>query len=162
MKTKGNSKSKRKPGRRRNREPWNLIFLVIALHSAQAVGGWALYRESKADMSAGFERLEERMSQSEAALRADMSLMEDGLRADMSSMEDGLRADMSAMEDGLRADMSSMEDRLRAEISSVEQVLRADISGLRTDVSGLTERVARLEVAAPGHPAEDPEIPQEP
>lgn len=54
-------KSKRGPKRRRNRESWNLILLMFALHSAQAAGGWALYIDSKENTSAGFERLEERI-----------------------------------------------------------------------------------------------------
>ncbi len=45
----------------------------------------------------------------------------------------------------LKADMSSLEGGLRTEISSLESGLRSEISGLRADVSGLTERVARVE-----------------
>ena len=99
-------KSKRKPKRRRNREPWKLIYLMIALHLAQAGGGWALYLESKADMNAGFERLEERITRSEAGLRADMSSMEDGLRAEIS----GLRTDVS----GLTERVARVETRLHS------------------------------------------------
>ena len=99
-------KSKRKPKRRRNREPWKLIYLMIALHLAQAGGGWALYLESKADMNAGFERLEERIVRSEAGLRADMSSMEDGLRAEIA----GLRAGVS----GLTERVARVETRLHS------------------------------------------------
>lgn len=70
-------KSKREPKRGRNRESWNLILLMFAFHSAQAGGGWAPHLETKADMNAGFERLEERISRSETGLRADMSAFRD-------------------------------------------------------------------------------------
>ena len=100
-------KSKRKPKRRRNREPWKLIYLMIALHLAQAGGGWALYLESKADMNAGFERLEEIISRSETGLRADMS----ELRGDVS----GLTERVSRVEtrlDSIEDRLNMIEDRL--------------------------------------------------
>ena len=46
---------------------------MIALRTAQAVGGWVLHRESKADMNADFDQLEERISQSKTGLRTDIS-----------------------------------------------------------------------------------------
>ena len=150
MTTKECSKTKRKSKPWLGRDSRNFILLLVALQSAHFAGGWALYRESRAEMNSGFDRLDARITNVAGELRVEMS-----------SMEDGLRADMKSMGDGLRADMKSMEDRLRAEINSVEIALRTNISGLRTDVSGLTERIARLEATNTGSLATDQEPPEE-
>ena len=116
-------KSKREPKRRRNRDSWNLILLMIALHSAQAAGGWALYTETKADMNAGFARLEEIIMRSEAGLRADMSSTESALRAEIA----GLRADVS----GLTERVARVETRL----DSIEGRLNVIDGRLYTDTA---------------------------
>lgn len=115
------------------------MLLLVAVQSAQIGAVWALHSASQTEMrgirlemNTGFGRLDEKIT----------------------AVETGLRADMASMEDELRAELASVETELRTEIASVETGLRTELSGLRDDVAGLTERVARIEAVIIGMPAE--------
>ena len=132
-------KSKRKAKRGLRLNAWNFMLLLVAVQSAQIGAVWALHSASQTEMrgirlemNTGFGRLDEKIS----------------------AVETGLRSDMASMEDELRAEIASVETELRIEIASVETGLRTELSGLRNDVAGLTERVARIEAVIIGMPAE--------
>lgn len=121
-------KSKRKAKRGLRLNAWNFMLLLVAVQSAQIGAVWALHSASQTEMR--------------------------GIRLEMNTGFGRLDEKITAVETGLRADVASMEDELRAEIASVETELRTEISGLRSDVAGLTERVARIEAVIVGMPTE--------
>ena len=121
-------KSKRKAKRGLRLNAWNFMLLLVAVQSAQIGAVWALHSASQTEMR--------------------------GIRLEMNNGFGRLDEKITAVETGLRADVASMEDELRAEIASVETELRTEISGLRSDVAGLTERVARIEAVIVGMPTE--------
>lgn len=125
-------KSKRKAKRGLRLNAWNFMLLLVAVQSAQIGAVWALHSASQTEMR--------------------------GIRLEMNTGFERLDEKITAVETGLRADMASMEDELRAEIASVETELRTEISGLRSDVAGLTERVARIEAVIVGMPTEGNEL----
>ena len=142
------SKRKAKGGLRLN--AWNFMLLLVAVQSAQIGAVWALHSASQTEMrgirlemNTGFGRLDEKIT-----------AVETGLRADVASMEDELRAEIASVETELRNEFASVETGLRTEIASVETGLRTELSGLRDDVTGLIERVARIEAVIIGMPAE--------
>ena len=143
-------KSKRKAKRGLRLNALNFMLLLVAVQSAQIGAVWALHSASqtemrgiRSEMNTGFERLDVKIT-----------AVETGLRADMASMEDELRAEIASVETELRTEIASAETGLRTEIASVETGLRTELSGLRDDVTGLTERVARIEAVIIGMPAE--------
>ena len=128
-------KSKRKAKRGLRLNAWNFMLLLVAVQSAQIGAVWALHSASQTEMR--------------------------GIRLEMNTGFGRLDEKITAVESGLRADVASMEDELRAEIASVETELRTELSGLRNDVAGLTERVARIEAVIIGMPAEGSEPTEE-
>ena len=150
-------KSKRKAKRGLRLNAWNFMLLLVAVQSAQIGAVWALHSASQTEMrgirlemNTGFGRLDEKIT-----------AVETGLRADMASMEDELRAEIASVETELRNEIASVETGLRTEIASVETGLRTELSGLRNDVAGLTERVARIEAVIVGMPTEGNEPTEE-
>ena len=121
-------KSKRKAKRGLRLNAWNFMLLLVAVQSAQIGAVWALHSASQTEMR--------------------------GIRLEMNTGFGRLDEKITAVETGLRADMASVETELRTEIASVETGLRTELSGLRDDVAGLTERVARIEAVIVGMPTE--------
>ena len=128
-------KSKRKAMRGLRLNAWNFMLLLVAVQSAQIGAVWALHSASQTEMR--------------------------GIRLEMNTGFGRLDEKITAVETGLRADMASVETELRTEIASVETGLRTELSGLRDDVAGLTERVARIEAVIVGMPAEGNEPTEE-
>ena len=121
-------KSKREAKRGLRLNAWNFMLLLVAVQSAQIGAVWALHSASQTEMR--------------------------GIRLEMNTGFGRLDEKITAVETGLRADMASVETELRTEIASVETGLRTELSGLRDDVAGLTERVARIEAVIVGMPTE--------
>ena len=151
----GGKSSKSKRGFRLN--AWNFILLLVAVQSAQVGVAWTLHSASQTEMRG----IRSEMNNGFGRLDVKITAVETGLRTDMAAMEDELRADIASVETGLRAEIASVETGLRAEITSVETGLRTELSGLRNDVAGLTERVARIEAVIIGLPTEGNEPTEE-
>ncbi len=67
------------------------------------------------------------------------------LRDEMHSSIAALREDMNSSNEVMRTDMNTSIAALRDEMHSSNEAMREDISELRKDISGLAERVARIE-----------------
>ena len=133
-------KSKRKPKRGLRLDAWSFILLLFALQSTQLGAAWTLHSASRAEMRDQGEELRAEMRGQRYEFRAETR----ELRTEMRAGFDRLDQRIVDVESGLRADMASMEDELRTEIS-----------GLRGDVTDLTERVARIEAVISETPEEE-------
>ena len=81
----------------------------------------------------------------DVATKSDLERLAASLRGDMKSLEASLREEVKALEASLREDMKSLEDSLRGDMKSLEASLREDMRRLEARMSGLEQRVARLE-----------------
>ena len=111
-------------------EAWTLIGIGVAILVAIATS----HRQTRADVKSFRDEL-----------RRDMKAERDALRAEMKSDRDALRAEMKADHDALRADIKADHDALRTELKADTSALDRKIDDIRDEISGLRERMARLE-----------------
>ena len=77
----------------------------------------------------------------DVATKSDLERLAASTRGDL----ERLREEVKALEASLREDMKSLEDSLRGDMKSLEASLREDMRRLEARLSGLEQRVARLE-----------------
>ena len=77
----------------------------------------------------------------DVATKSDLERLAASTRGDL----ERLREEVKALEASLREDMKSLEDSLRGDMKSLEASLREDMRRLEARMSGLEQRVARLE-----------------
>jgi len=77
----------------------------------------------------------------DVATKSDLERLAASTRGDL----ERLREEVKALEASLREDMKSLEDSLRGDMKSLEASLREDMRRLEARMSGLEQRVARVE-----------------
>ena len=82
----------------------------------------------------------ERISVEQSEIRQDMRHM----NATTRDAENKLRAETQELGVSLRAEIKETENRLRTEMQEMEARLRAEIVGIRSDMSGLQNRMTQM------------------
>lgn len=125
-----------------------LVTTLFGIAAGVVAAVWMLYSKVSGEMERGFAKVEakfdSRISSLETGLRSEMH----GLRSEMHEM----RSEMHGIRDELKSDIMGVRSELKADNLALRTELKSEISGLRTDINGLSERVARLEVAVMGYP----------
>ena len=100
-------------------------------------------QELRIEMTEGFKAVRFEMAVVDRSIRAEMAEMDQSIRVQMTEMDQSIRAEMAKMDQSIRAEMTGVDNSIRAEMAAGFQAVRSDISDLR-------ERMARVETKVDG------------
>ena len=132
---------------------------------ATVVAGFGLLYQQVSDLRVGLERLHtdvlseihglrSEMHAGFASVREDMHTEHESIREDMHTEHESIREDMHAEHESIREDMhtehESIREDMHAEHESIREVMHTEHSSTREDISGVRERVVRVETLLDG------------
>jgi len=105
---------------------------------AAVLGGFGLLYEQVGDVRVAMERLQTELLREIRALRGEM-------HAEFVSVRQEMHAEFVSVRQEMHAGFANIQQEMHAETASIREEMHADHASIREDISGVRERVARVE-----------------
>ena len=116
---------------------------------AAVLGGFGLLYEQVGDVRVAMERLQTELLKEIHALRGEMHTEFASVRQEMhtefASVREEMHAEFASVRQEMHAGFTSIRQEMHAETASIREDMHADHASIREDISGVRERVARVE-----------------